>query len=91
MRIFAALTCLFVLAACNDAGDSSNVIEGRACAITDFGSGVYYMNCTRANFGNGLSTFLEENPELSVIAVTGDGTGYNGINDGYFVVTEPRQ
>ena len=83
---FLLVASLFALAACNDAGDPSNVGKPTACAILDYQNGVYYFNCTEAHFGNALSQFIGSHKDLELVTVSSDDTQSRGQNCGYFVI-----
>jgi hypothetical protein len=87
LLVAAAACSLLLLAGCGDASDPDNV-GASSCAPVDYYNGVYYFPCHQADFGNALSSFIRSNPGMTVQAVTGDGTGGYGRDDGYFVVTK---
>jgi len=72
------------------ASDPSNVRPGAAYgtdgATVDYGNGVWYFDAVRANFGNKLAAFVAVHPELELVTMTGDATGTNGFDLGYFVI-----
>jgi hypothetical protein len=52
-------------------------------AIKDYGNGVYYFpGKSDDEFGNSLSKYIGEHPELSVVCISSTG----GIGVGYFVI-----
>ena len=53
--------------------------------IVDYGNDVYYFNYTEAAFGNAVSKFREDNPELELITSASDDTDGYGHTAGYFV------
>ena len=61
------------------------------CPVTDYSNGVYYFPCTNVDFGKSLGKFIQKHTELKVVTMTGDGTGSQGSDVGYFVVTEKRE
>jgi hypothetical protein len=69
--------------------------EVKFTEIMDFGNGVYYFPYIRENFGNSLSNFIGNHPELEYVNSTGDGTGgggyENGRDMGYFVVFREKK
>lgn len=92
MRTFMiALSAALLLTSCSNpqANDLANV-DAVACAITDYGNGVLYFDCTEAAFGNGLSLYKGNNPNMRVDAISGDGTIGYGSDRGYFVSVSPR-
>lgn len=93
VSLFAVVCMAICLAGCeNDANDprnvetNSNSAEARAAGVVCYGNGVYYFPCYGANFGNTLSKFIKDNPELQFVDATGDGTAVHGFDKGYFVV-----
>lgn len=86
---------LGIFAGCvNDPINPANVVNGNEdgliSRVVDYGNGVYYFPMTNADFGNALSSFIEKHPELELVAVTENGTGFNGYDLGYFVVFQER-
>lgn len=84
--IFTAFILLVSLMACDGAANLENVGESKGCEPLDYHNGVYYFPCNEATFGNALSAFLTERPGVTVAAMTGDGQGSHGRDQGYFVV-----
>jgi hypothetical protein len=64
--------------------------SGPTCYIEDLGGGVLYFDCIGNNFGIALGKWAETHPELTIAAMTGDGNGTYGRDEGYFVVTQKR-
>ncbi|NTW13892.1 MAG: hypothetical protein HGA31_02580 [Candidatus Moranbacteria bacterium] len=62
----------------------------KTAAIIDYGNGVYYFPHTEADFGNALSKFRKDHPELRQTTAVGNGTGGAGSDIGYFVTFEKR-
>jgi hypothetical protein len=58
------------------------------CPIVDYGNGVMYFDCTKADFGNALSRYLGK--DLEVTSITGDGTTGYGEDLGYWVTVRPK-
>lgn len=88
-KIFVLLVMVFFLlslTACSDtAADPQNVHKGEPGKVVDYGNNVYYFPYTSEYFGNSLSQFLTQHPELEVSGMSGNGTGGNGYDLGYFV------
>ncbi|OGL97115.1 hypothetical protein A2318_00720 [Candidatus Uhrbacteria bacterium RIFOXYB2_FULL_45_11] len=82
-----AIVAALLLSACGRANVQDNVGKAAACSVLDYQNGVYYFDCTEANFGNALSQFIASHPNLSLVTLTGNGTGgHYGTVDGYFAV-----
>lgn len=61
--------------------------------VDNHGNNVYYFASTGTRFGNSLSLFLKEHPDLKVSAMTANAidAGRGVLSDrGYFVVFEPK-
>jgi len=81
------LVVMFVSTGCiNSAADPKNVQPSRINDVTFYGNNVYYFDCIQASFGNSLSTFISQHPELEIVSIASDNTGGYGITMGYFVV-----
>ncbi len=78
------------LAACDNASNTDMVGANTGCTVVDYRNGVYYFDCVEDVFGNALSRFIHEHPELRVVTMSGNGTDIHGYDTGYFVVTEVR-
>ncbi len=83
----------FFLVGCeNDASDPKNVdaknipAAETSAGVLCYGNGVYYFPYTEAEYGNALSRFIKDHPELELVDATGDGHHASGIDRGYFVV-----
>jgi hypothetical protein len=85
MKLFLAFTVF--LGSCGSAASKGN---GQVTLPTSYDNGVYYFDCTQANFGRSLSAFIIAHPELEVTAMTGNGTGIYGYDEGYFVVVRKK-
>lgn len=81
-----AFFIVLLAAGCSTASDSTKVNHTKIVAPIDYGNGVYYFSTGGAQFGNSLSDFIENHPELEIVAITGDGNGGYGSDMGYFVV-----
>jgi len=55
----------------------------------NFGRGVYYFPAIENEFGQSLTVFLLDSSK-HVVAMTGDGTGAGGFDQGYWVVVKTR-
>ncbi|MEK7465513.1 MAG: hypothetical protein AAB631_01925 [Patescibacteria group bacterium] len=87
MVILIATTMLFV--ECNSSADNDNV-RTVTTSITDYNNGVYYFNSTEEDFGNELSSFIYEHPEMEFVSMAPDDATANGYTLGYFVVFRSR-
>lgn len=88
------LAAIFILAACDRAGNQKNVgyFSGITnCEPVNYHNGVYYFSCIGDAFGNALSHFIKENPDIEIGAMTGNGVGIYGYDMGYFVVTRSNR
>lgn len=60
--------------------------------IKDYGNGVYYFNYTDSDFGEQLSLFIGQHPELRMVSFASDNDGSiafpDGGTKGYFVKFE---
>jgi len=64
----------------------------KAVEFIDYGNGVYYLPYEGLNFGDALSEFISNHPDLSVVSVVGDVDtfAYRTQNDGYWVICKPN-
>lgn len=64
-----------------------------AYGIKDYGNGVYYFDYTKNEFGEQLSLFIGQHPELRMVSFASDNDGKvalpSGGTAGYFVKFEP--
>ena len=83
---FLLIAALLMMTGCEEEepANSTNV-GGVGCTPVDYNNGVYYFPCRKAEFANGVSKFLADNPNAIVTATTGNGTSTHGYDDGYFV------
>lgn len=89
-----------ILASCVKApnpGDPENIetrtassVYPNPCTPLSYGNDVLYFPCKGADFGNELSRYREQHPDLRIAAMTGDGNGGYGRDRGYFVTVEPK-
>jgi hypothetical protein len=56
-----------------------------------FGNGVYYFPFSGDVFGDKLSEFIGQHPDLELVTVAGDSSGITEITSGYFVVFRPKE
>ncbi|MEI6672086.1 MAG: hypothetical protein WCL02_01675 [bacterium] len=78
----------------------SQLLQSTICdgQITDFGNGVYYFGYINADFGNHLSSFIQQHTELSMVAFApndalqnqGSNVVGTGQTFGYFVYFKPN-
>ena len=94
--------CVFLLivfigvafVACSDANDPNDPNDpdmgaSKNTELKNYGNGVYYFPYTR-DFGNELSLFVENNPNLRLVSIAPlDIKGY-GNTTGYYVYFEPK-
>lgn len=63
-----------------------------ADGIKNYGNGVYYFDYTKSNFGEQLSLFIGQHPELRMVSFAPYNAGSialpSGGTDGYFVKFE---
>jgi len=70
----------------NAATFSGNVGNTAIVPAIDYKHGVYYIPANKATFGNSLSMFIAENPELEVVAIAPDDTQTaHGVTQGYWL------
>jgi outer membrane lipoprotein-sorting protein len=82
------MTAVMFSAGCvdkNAPSDAKNIQSGPV-SVTDYRNGVYYFDSNRAEFGNSLSQFIADHPELQFVSFAPDDTGTYGYTSGYFVV-----
>ena len=103
MKFFCVLSlslALTIAVGCDSAANPRNVTElaespGKSGDAVNFGNGVWYFGQTEARFGNALSRFIKDHPELEVVAMASDGTDFGADamdgTDGYFVVTRKKE
>ena len=93
LRTAFAMALLVVgVAACDNASNQKNVGKSersKACQPLDYKSGIYYVSCKDAVFGNALSAFKATRDDLRIVAIAPDAAGTHGIL-GYFGVTESK-
>ncbi len=85
IRMFFGLMFVVVLAGCEELTSTEDNRD--ACSIVNYGQGVLYFSCTRDMFARTLAKWREENP-CAISAVTGNGTGGAGYDQGYFIFLE---
>ena len=69
------------------AGHPENVAkDSKSCKEISYRNGVYFFECTSADFANGLSGFIGEHPDLKLISFAPDPDS----GKGYIVVFEKR-
>ena len=87
------LTSVFTFLSCNNTSDEKSVKTTKQvdAKVVDYHNNVYYFACTQENFANALSQFINKHQELQLVAMTGDGTGTYGVDDGYFVVFKKNE
>lgn len=84
------LACLSLLVAgCDSARNPKNVKRVVTSEI-NYGNGVYYFPYTESDFGNALSSFIQEHPEYEVVSMASNGTTAYGVNQGYFVIVKKK-
>lgn len=88
---FALVMTLFIVQSCSLAGNKENVSEitnvaAAEVSVTDYGNGVFYFDNVKSSFGNTLSGFIKTHPDLELVSIAGNGTGLQGMEEGYFVV-----
>ena len=81
--VLIAVVCGFT--ACDSSASVENVRPGAQGQVLDYGNGVYYFPYVGPDFGNALSTFIGQHPGWELQAMTGNGIGFYGANQGYFV------
>lgn len=80
-----------VLPGCDNAANPANVAgKDVTPQVVNYGNGVYYFLTNVSDFGNSLSKFIAEHPELEVSAMAGNGTGFYGADIGYFVTFKEK-
>lgn len=85
--VLCAAVLVITMVGCDTASDSANVnVETAPTEVVNYGNNVYYLPHKQAGFGNALSRFINEHPDLELIALTGNGTGAYGEDSGYFAV-----
>jgi hypothetical protein len=82
---FSPLAFALTLGACSQAAEPTNIGK-EGCSPLDYKNGVLYFPCVEDAFGNGLSNYLQDHPDLEVTSMSGDGTGSSGYDHGYFVI-----
>jgi hypothetical protein len=78
-----------LIGGCDSAANPKNVRDldtSSIAGIVNYGNHVYYFTSKGANFGNALSKFIGENPNMELVAITDEGTGMYGAATGHFVV-----
>lgn len=87
---------LFFVCACRPpiADDPKNINQINFSPL-DYGNNVYYFSTIGAEFGNALSGFLKNHPELRLLSIAPDENGrkdgrFVGTISGYFVIFEKR-
>jgi hypothetical protein len=85
LAIFAAFA---VIAGCTNIspGTTSN---REITTPLEFGNGVLYFQSVHTGFGDSLSSYIKDHPDMRVVSIASD-TFSNGYIVGYFVVVEKR-
>ena len=58
--------------------------------ITSYGNGVFYFSFVNDSFGNSLSAFIKEHPELELTTIAPNDSLSRGYPAGHFVVFKPK-
>lgn len=58
------------------------------CNQEIYGPNLFYFPCTGSNFGHALLKFQDDNPHKLILAITANGTGIQGLDLGYWIVTK---
>lgn len=98
MKLLALIFVCGALAGCesldlyNEGSASEGLHEGNTEVVDaqDFGNGVYYFPVNQAIFARSIAKFKADHPELIITAVAGNGSRGYGQDEGYYVITEPR-
>jgi len=56
------------------------------CPTTQYGEDIVDFHCVGEDFGNELRAYRAAHPDLEVEAISGDGIGTHGRNNGFWVV-----
>ena len=84
--IIAIFGISLIMASCDDPASFGPLDNsGEITQPINYGNGVYYFCCTERKFARSLSSFLSDSSK-HIKAIAGDGKGYNGADQGYFVV-----
>lgn len=89
--IFLSLMGLLFWFAHSPAANPSAVRAATDIKVVEYGNGVYYFDALGPSFGNQLSEFLRDHPDLELVSMVSDGTGVYGANRGCFVVLRPKR
>ncbi len=89
--------CIFLLivfigvsfVACSDPNDP-DMGASKNTEVKNYGNGVYYFPYIR-DFGNELSLFVENNPNLRLVSIAPLDTKGYGNTTGYYVYFEPKE
>ena len=77
---------VLLLSACGNNPAKRTVASHTIVAPVSYGNGVYYFPCFGEKFAVSLSQFVSDGSRI--VAMTGDGNGVYGSDDGYFVVID---
>jgi hypothetical protein len=89
--IIAAITALMTTAcAVNESNQPRNIGQTKIIAPLDYGNGVYYFPIVSAEFGNSLSAFIKQHPEMEMLSIAPTDEGYQSIH-GYFVIFKNKR
>lgn len=91
MRFICALLLGLVLSGCDEytsplSTDHTVIVQPTLYQSMAGGQRVLYFPAILHSYGESLSSWLVHNPTCNVVAMAGNGTGYNGFEQGYFVV-----
>jgi hypothetical protein len=85
LAIFAAFT---VIAGCTNISPGTSS-DREITTPMEFGNGVLYFQSIHTGFGDSLSRYLKDHPDMRVVSIASD-TFSNGYITGYFVVVEKK-
>jgi len=66
--------------------NASIMITLNNSSIVDYGNGVYFFSERDAEFGNALSKFIADHPELELVSFSPNDAYPYGVITGYWVV-----
>ncbi|MCP6720078.1 MAG: hypothetical protein KJI72_01995 [Patescibacteria group bacterium] len=95
-RIISPLLATFAVIAlvgCDPAAqppDENTPTDTSLESVMDYGNGVYYFPQDGSRFGNALSEFIADHPDLELVAFADNGKGAFGLSIGHFIVFRNR-
>lgn len=84
--VTALIFSLLGIVSCHSAGNPKKIANANVVQPVSYGNNLYYFDAVEATFGKSLTVFLDKNPNLELVTIASNDTGYEGgYTVGYFV------